>query len=275
MPTGTKVILAIVGLLVGLLVVYYGFMLPGPDPVAAETGEDKPLVILDPASAAAGASAASDNALLVQPESLVPMRDESSTVPQGLLSSGLRNAIRDPMVTDQPGVLGRDQAPAPNLSPPVSSPPASSLSNAAGSGASPALATPPPVTTTPTPAIPTEYSIRSGDTLSSIAQQWFGDADKWDLIAEANPSIDPHRLRIGQRITLPTLDARRAETPRAGRESLIHTVKAGETLSGLAKSYYGNGGLWERIYVANKLTLNHDPNALQVGMRIIIPPTPY
>lgn len=47
------------------------------------------------------------------------------------------------------------------------------------------------------------YTIQKGDTLWSIATAVYGDGQKWVDIAQANPSVDPGKLAIGQQITLP------------------------------------------------------------------------
>jgi len=47
------------------------------------------------------------------------------------------------------------------------------------------------------------YTIRKGDTFWSIAQRIYGDGQRWRDIAQANPSVDPKKLAIGQQITLP------------------------------------------------------------------------
>lgn len=47
------------------------------------------------------------------------------------------------------------------------------------------------------------YTVRKGDTLWSIAQREYGNGQKWKAIAQANPSLDPKKLMIGQQITLP------------------------------------------------------------------------
>jgi nucleoid-associated protein YgaU len=50
-----------------------------------------------------------------------------------------------------------------------------------------------------------EYTIKSGDTLSKIAQRYLGDANKYPMIAEANPDTikDPDRINAGATIRLP------------------------------------------------------------------------
>jgi hypothetical protein len=52
----------------------------------------------------------------------------------------------------------------------------------------------------------TSYTVREGDSLSSIAQQFYGDANRWNEIYEANRQIigpDPHRLFTGMILFIP------------------------------------------------------------------------
>jgi nucleoid-associated protein YgaU len=73
-------------------------------------------------------------------------------------------------------------------------------------------ATSPESPTTPTdsattPSTPTAatYIVQSGDTLSKIARQIYGDANKWNLIFEANRDklTDPALIRVGMELRLP------------------------------------------------------------------------
>ena len=47
------------------------------------------------------------------------------------------------------------------------------------------------------------YTIQHGDTLTAIAAHFYGAASQWSVIAQANPTADPMRLRVGQKIKLP------------------------------------------------------------------------
>lgn len=47
------------------------------------------------------------------------------------------------------------------------------------------------------------YTIQKGDTLWSIAQDAYGDGQKWVDIARANPGLEPEKMSVGQQITLP------------------------------------------------------------------------
>jgi nucleoid-associated protein YgaU len=51
----------------------------------------------------------------------------------------------------------------------------------------------------------------------------------------------------------------------------LHLVVPGDTLSGLAKTYYGKAGLYMKIFEANRDQLK-DPNLIKVGQKLKIPP---
>lgn len=52
-----------------------------------------------------------------------------------------------------------------------------------------------------------EYIVKSGDTLGKIAQQFYGDARRSDLILRANPVLagNPDVLRIGMKLVIPKI----------------------------------------------------------------------
>lgn len=144
-----------------------------------------------------------------------------------------------------------------------------------------AFPTPPPA-----PAILKLYTIEAGDNLSSIALATYGSATQWVDIAQANPLVDPNRLKVGQEIKLPDLTGEGAsttassDTPAATgegdadlpRRGTTYIVKAGDNLNNIAKQFYSATAKWELIYQANRRTIGDDPAALKVGMELRIPP---
>jgi nucleoid-associated protein YgaU len=60
-----------------------------------------------------------------------------------------------------------------------------------------------------------------------------------------------------------------AATP-AAQAAKTYTVKAGDTLSKIAKQYYGNANSYMKIFEANKGLLK-DPDKIQVGQVLTIP----
>ena len=54
------------------------------------------------------------------------------------------------------------------------------------------------------PVAATEYIVLKGDTLGKIAQKFYGDAQKFELIVKANPKLtDPKKLKVGEKIQIP------------------------------------------------------------------------
>jgi spore coat assembly protein SafA len=119
----------------------------------------------------------------------------------------------------------------------------------------------PPPTPAPVPPCPGGfiYTVVPGDTMFLIAQR-FG-VSLQALIA-ANPQIpDPNVIQVGERICIPP----REEIPCPG--GTIYTVVAGDTLFFIAQRF---GVSLQALIAANPQI--SDPNVIQVGQRICIPP---
>ena len=52
----------------------------------------------------------------------------------------------------------------------------------------------------------------------------------------------------------------------------LYTVRAGDNLSTIAQEFYKNSALWRRIYNANKSKIGTNPDTLQAGVTLDIPP---
>lgn len=64
--------------------------------------------------------------------------------------------------------------------------------------------TPAPVQSEPAPvAAPRTHTIAAGDTLWSLAVKYYGDGKQSKKILEANPGLEPTRMSIGKKITIP------------------------------------------------------------------------
>jgi LysM repeat protein len=136
------------------------------------------------------------------------------------------------------------------------------------------------------------YTIKDGDTLAGIADKFGISLD--DLRA-ANPGIDPLSLRTGQTIKLPsaasTVPATEAPAPVATdtpapaeptEPSATDTPGPTNTPSSLGSTYtVQSGDIPETIAAKFGITVDEllaanpgiDPNNLQVGQVLIIPPT--
>ncbi|UTM35304.1 LysM peptidoglycan-binding domain-containing protein [Rhodococcus pyridinivorans] len=101
----------------------------------------------------------------------------------------------------------------------------------------------------------TKYEVVAGDTLSKLAQRFYGDATLFPVIAVPNGITDPDEITVGQELLIPYITER-------------HTVAPDETLSGLAQHFYGDGTLFPVLAAANHIA---DPNVIQVGRSLLIP----
>jgi nucleoid-associated protein YgaU len=142
-------------------------------------------------------------------------------------------------------------------------------------------ATTPPTTTAAAPATKptatgdTVYTVQPGDTFSSIASKHYNDESKWFDIAQSNPTVDPTRLRVGQELRLPAIQflAKHEEPIPAGPTGIrTYTIRPGDSLSTVAEVSYGDPTLWRVIYNFNRDKIGDNPNAIQAGMTLRVPP---
>lgn len=132
------------------------------------------------------------------------------------------------------------------------------------------------------------HVIASGDTFSKLAAKYYGDANKWSVIAKANPLVSADRLKVGAKIRIPeagsTTVASKSTAPSLGTANTstgtasagstsgdTHVVAAGDTLSSLSRKYYGSTKYWEKLYSANKSTIGSNPANLKVGSKLTVP----
>jgi nucleoid-associated protein YgaU len=72
--------------------------------------------------------------------------------------------------------------------------------------AAPAVVGSTPSTTASQTAGGDSYTVQSGDTLATIAQQYYGDPTQWRRIYDANKDAigdDPDKLKLGTKLTIP------------------------------------------------------------------------
>jgi LysM repeat protein len=85
----------------------------------------------------------------------------------------------------------------------------------------------------------------------------------WTKIKEINPAYDDITadITVNPSLPQPQLDSVSKNT---------YTVKPGDSLSKIAKQFYGDSNDYMRIFEANKDKLN-DPNKIQIGQELVIP----
>ena len=130
------------------------------------------------------------------------------------------------------------------------------------------------------------HKIRSGDTLSSVAEMYYGHQKYADLLVRTNPEItNPDRLRIGQVIRIPpspdhTIATHPATDPlvntgastKKGRSRGTYTVRAGDSFWSIAQEQLGDGKRWNELFELNREATHGDPDRLRLGQVINLPP---
>lgn len=118
--------------------------------------------------------------------------------------------------------------------------------------------------------------VQSGDTLERIAERLYGEARHWQAIAQANPRVDPIKLRIGQELRLPEAAelTRRPDAVMQVQGEVSYVVRSGDTLSSIAKQFYGEPNSWPIIFNANQELIGRNSNRIKPGMKLQIPAAP-
>lgn len=126
---------------------------------------------------------------------------------------------------------------------------------------------------------PKVHTVKSSDTLTSIAKEHYGDGSKWMLIFDANGLSNKDVLFVGQKLAIPSPElkikqqqpvVKKASLSRSSSPGMAHRVQGGDTLQSLAKMYYNDESKWKMIYDANKRSLS-GRETVKPGEILIIP----
>lgn len=125
------------------------------------------------------------------------------------------------------------------------------------------------------------HTIEAGETFSSIAANYYGDAKYYRVLVDANPQIDPNRLKPGVIIKVPELAKQQPKSDTTDVPSVSkidptkqYVVQSGDSLSKIATTLYGDQNMWQKIYDFNKSVIGDSPAKLKVGMTLNLPSPP-
>ena len=90
----------------------------------------------------------------------------------------------------------------------------------------------------------------------------------WDQVKLASPNLDDITLDL--QVSHTQAQGAVATGGQSG-QGQTYTVKPGDTLSKISREFYGNAHEYMRIFYANRDKL-HDPDKIQVGQQLVIPP---
>jgi nucleoid-associated protein YgaU len=130
----------------------------------------------------------------------------------------------------------------------------------------------------------TSYTVAKGDNLWSIAQKTYGSGYNWTDIAQTNNLKNPSTIKVGQVLSLPTVQAKAATSAstvtaqpvskfNVGTNSeaitgATYQVVKGDCLWKIAVRAYGDGFKWVEIARENKLV---HPNLIYSGNILVLP----
>jgi len=121
------------------------------------------------------------------------------------------------------------------------------------------------------------YTTQEGDTLSGIAQQAYTNVSQPYQMAiyRMNQNAigdDPSVIHPGKDLWIPLITDRIDE--RNPQTNIVYIVKAGDTLSGIVLQTYNIGSELYRtaIYRMNQHTIGNDPDVIQPGDPLYLPP---
>lgn len=300
MQKSNKIAMLVIAVLVTVLLVYYSRISPPgggrqlvPAPRVSQAEETKATATDSTADTASkpASQPASDSASASAPAAATPVTAPTPTSPavddeilariRALNTTG--DAPVSPPATASSSAPSTDTAATGNAATSTPTPATGTTlleSKPDSAVPAPAVSTPTPTATTPAAPTTKTYAIQAGDTFSSIAEKFLGSEKHWPLIAQENPRVDPAKLKIGQIIRIPESaepppavevhdDSATPHADSAG--NITYTVKADDTLSSIAKQYYGSSAKWEVIHQANLSVIGDDPGRLKLGMKLIIP----
>jgi LysM repeat protein len=94
--------------------------------------------------------------------------------------------------------------------------------------------------------------------------------DVWNKIKAVDPAFSDLICDLSVDPSLPQPQVAAAAAAGAGAAGKTYTVKSGDTLSKIAKEFYGNANEYNKIFEANKDKLS-SPDRINVGQELKIP----
>jgi len=295
MRRDAKLGLAIGGVLIAVFSVYLIVVLfggsSGSEPLVEEISPNSganlpPVAVTNEPAPVAPVPLAQKNAPELAPVDNVPgdarvIPPAEPTVARPVRSTDW-NALLDgarPLMSQTPPLA----APAPEFeAAPVANRPADPAPSLAGTDSAPA----------PLPARAGTHVVANGETLSSISITYYGSGRFWKLIADANPGINPNRLKIGKELAIPDVrdvaiaervdarnDARNdssagdqpAQSLDTARE---YRVVSGDSLYKISKKLYGDAKNMNTLHDLNRAVIGEDASKLKIGMILKLPEAP-
>jgi len=116
------------------------------------------------------------------------------------------------------------------------------------------------------------HTIQPGESLSMVAKNYYGDYKKFPIIAEFNNMSDATQITVGQKIKVPEIEGaallRKKQEIETGEKYIVHTIQPGESLSMVAKTYYGD---YKKFHIIAEFNNMPYATRITVGQKIKFP----
>jgi len=119
------------------------------------------------------------------------------------------------------------------------------------------------------------YTVRAGDTLWSISEQFYKSGYNWVDVAKTNKLSNPNLIEAGKKLQIPNVKAReitviepQKQTQKRDISGNSYKVQEGDYLWNIALRAYGDGYSWVKIAKENKLV---NPDIIYPNIVLKIP----
>lgn len=131
------------------------------------------------------------------------------------------------------------------------------------------------------------HYVKEGETLATIARQYYGDPLEFQRIVDANKKAvpNPNLIRPGVRLMIPPKATPGIAAPAPGNVAppapaptasaakpkfTTYTLAEGDTLSDVAQRFFGSSKLWQKVYELNKDRIDN-PDRVAAGTELRVP----
>lgn len=127
------------------------------------------------------------------------------------------------------------------------------------------------------------HHVQTGDTLASIASNYYGSERYTRLLIAGNPQIpDPNHLRVGMKVKIPpkptgeqvlavSKPSVASETTATTGKARTYRVQEGDSFYAIARDKLGDAGRWKELLALNDNLVHGDPKQLRPGQIVTLP----
>lgn len=123
------------------------------------------------------------------------------------------------------------------------------------------------------------HTVAEGEILQTIAETYYGNSNMWNVISQANPRVDPLKLRAGMTLRIPkdpnniqgVISTANDQAEDTTEPIVDYIVQSGDSLSLIAQRFYGSSKHARFIYESNRDILR-SMDDISIGQTLKLPP---